>query len=190
MSQCTTRWPFWAMLRKEFIQMRRDRLTLGMMIGIPAIQLALFGFAIRTEVRHLPTVVLDEARTPESRQLVATLVNSTYFEMVGEVHGREEIAARIGRGDAAAAVIIPHDFTRDLKRGRGAKAQVIVDAADPLSSQSALQGAVAGGPDVPAFEQRHPAAPDRSELRVRPWYNPMLAARPTSCPASSACCSR
>ena len=71
MNDRIARWPFWAMLRKEFIQMRRDRLTLGMMIGIPAIQLALFGFAIRTEVRHLPTLVLDEARTRESRELVA-----------------------------------------------------------------------------------------------------------------------
>ena len=79
------RWPFWPMLRKEFIQMRRDRLTLGMMIGIPAIQLVLFGFAIRTEVRHLPTLVLDESRTRESRELVAALVNSTNFDIVGEV---------------------------------------------------------------------------------------------------------
>ena len=166
-------WPFWAMLRKEFIQMRRDRLTLGMMIGIPAIQLTLFGFAIRTEVRHLPTVVLDEARTQESRQLIAMLVNSTYFEVVGEVRGREEIAARIGSGDVAAAVIIPYDFTRDLKRGRGAQAQVIVDAADPLSSQSALQGAsLAGLTFRPSRGVTRSAKP--VELRVRPWYNPML----------------
>jgi ABC-2 type transport system permease protein len=164
-------WPFWAMLRKEFIQMRRDRLTLGLMIGIPAIQLVLFGFAIRTEVRHLPTLVLDEARTSQSRALVATLVNSTYFDVVAEVGDRDEIRARIGRGDAAAAIVIPHEFTRDLKRGRGAEAQVIVDAADPLASQSALQGAAQAGL---AF---HPEARDVAPpvtLRVRPWYNPML----------------
>ena len=60
----------WPMLWKEFIQMRRDRLTLGMMLGIPAIQLAMFGYAIQTEVRHLPTVVLDESRSTESLALV------------------------------------------------------------------------------------------------------------------------
>jgi len=167
-----SRWPFWAMLRKEFIQMRRDRLTLGLMVGVPAIQLVLFGFAIRTEVRHLPTVVLDEARTRESRELIAVLVNSTYFSIVGEVQGRDEIRARIGRGDAAAAVIIPHQFTRDIKRRRSAEAQVIVDAADPLASQAALQGAAQAGlafrPDA------RPFAPAAVTLKVRPWYNPML----------------
>jgi len=167
-----SRWPFWAMLRKEFIQMRRDRLTLGMMVGVPAIQLALFGFAIRTEVRHLPTVVLDEARTRESRELIAVLVNSTYFSIVGEVQGRDEIRARIGRGDAAAAVIIPHQFTRDIKRRRGAEAQVIVDAADPLASQAALQGAAQAG--LAFRPDSRPFAPAAVTLMVRPWYNPML----------------
>lgn len=166
------RWPFWVMLRKEFIQMRRDRLTLGLMLGVPAIQLVLFGFAIRTEVRHLPTLVLDEAGSSESRALVASLVNSSYFDVVAHVRGRAEIRAWIGRGDAAAAVVISQAFTRDLKRGRGAEAQVIVDAADPLASQSALQGAAQAGL---AF---HPDArvvpPPSVTLRVRPWYNPML----------------
>ncbi len=167
-------WPLWPMLRKEFIQMRRDRLTLGMMVGIPALQLVLFGFAIRTEVRHLPTIVLDEAHSSESRALVATLASSTYFDVVGRVDSRAEIPRWIGRGEAAAAVVIPPDFTRDLKRHRGAQAQVIVDAADPLSSASALQGAMltslTWAPDGALPAARRPA-----ELRVRPWYNPMLA---------------
>ncbi len=167
------RWLFWPMLRKEFIQMRRDRLTLGMMIGIPAIQLALFGFAIRTEVRHLPTVVLDQSQSSDSRRLVAMLVNSSYFDVVGHVTGRDEIARDIGSGRAAAAVIIPDNFTTDLKRHRGARAQIVVDAADPLSSQSALQGASLAGLNFrPESFQR--TAPAPLELRVRPWYNPML----------------
>jgi len=165
-------WPFWAMLRKEFIQMRRDRLTLGMMIGIPAIQLALFGFAIRTEVRHLPTLVLDEARSRESRELIATLVNSTYFDVVAHVHSRTEIENLIGRGTAAAAVVIPYDFTRDLKRRRGAEAQIIVDAADPLSSQAALQGAMLAG--LTWSPTAEPPSRRAVDFRVRPWYNPML----------------
>jgi len=166
-------WPFWAMLRKEFIQMRRDRLTLAMMVGIPAIQLTLFGFAIRTEVRHLPTLVLDDARTTESRELVSTLVNSTYFDVTEEVRSREQIADRIGRGEAAAAVIIPATFSRDLKRHRGAQAQVIVDAADPLSSQAAMQGAMLVGLRFrPGAVE--PTTTGPVEVRVRPWYNPML----------------
>ena len=152
--------------------MRRDRLTLAMMVGIPAIQLLLFGFAIRTEVRHLPTLVLDEARSSESRALVATLQNSTYFDVIAHIHSRAEAEAWIRRGDAAAAVIIPHDFTRDWKRGRGAQAQVLVDAADPMSSSAALQGATQAGL---AFRPTTvPPSRRAAELRVRPWYNPML----------------
>src|SRR2546428_8273991 len=80
--------PFWPMVRKEFIQMRRDRLTLMMMVGLPAIQLALFGYAIRTEVRHLPTVVLDESHSSASRALVDAMRNTGNFDVIGEVGSR------------------------------------------------------------------------------------------------------
>jgi ABC-2 type transport system permease protein len=135
------RWPFWAMLRKEFIQMRRDRLTLAMMVGVPSIQLVLFGYAIQTEVRHLPTVVLDESRSPESRRLIQAMVNTGNFDLAGSVSNRDAMAAIIGRGDARAAIVIPPDFQRDLKRGRTASAQIVVDAADPLASSAAISGA-------------------------------------------------
>src|SRR5687767_13417730 len=78
----------WPMLRKEFIQMRRDRLTLGMMLGIPMIQMVLFGYAIQTEVRNLPTVVLDESRTSESRALINTLEQTQNFRIKGSVANR------------------------------------------------------------------------------------------------------
>src|SRR6266542_5713057 len=94
--------PFWVMLWKELVQLRRDRLTLGMMLGIPAIQLALFGYAIQTEVRHLPTVVLDESRTPESRRLIEVLRNTGNFDIVEQVRSRSELADRIEAGRASA----------------------------------------------------------------------------------------
>ncbi len=118
--------------------MRRDRLTLGMIIGYPAIQLIMFGYAIQTEVRHLPTVVLDESRSSESRRLVQALLNTGNFDLEGFVTGRDELTAVLGRGRARAAVVIPPDFERDIKRGRTATAQVIVDAADPLASSAAI----------------------------------------------------
>ena len=130
----------WPMLWKEFIQMRRDRFTLGMMIGIPAIQILLFGFAIRTEVRHLPTLILDESRGQQSRALIQAMVNTRNFDLVGEASSRDDVRARIERGEARAALIIPPDFDRDLKRRRTAQAQVIVDAADPLGSAAAISG--------------------------------------------------
>ena len=155
------------MVRKEFIQMRRDRLTLGMMIGLPAIQLALFGYAIRTEVRHLPTVVMDESRSTESRSLVDAMRNTGNFEIAGEVRSREEIRARIEAGEVRAALIIPPDFANDVKRGRQAQAQMIVDAADPLASTAAINAASLAG--RAGAVTRAPI-----DVRVRPWYNPAL----------------
>jgi ABC-2 type transport system permease protein len=161
------------MLWKEFVQMRRDRLTLAMMVVLPALQLVLFGYAIRTEVRHLPTVVLDESRTSESRALVQTMLNTGSFDLAGEVRSREELKDRIERGQARAAVVVPPDFTRDLKRGRTAYAQVIVDAADPMASSSAMSGAALAGASRSA-ELAGGAGRAPLEVRVRPWYNPGL----------------
>ena len=92
----------WPMLWKEFIQMRRDRLTLGMMLGIPAIQLVLFGYAIQTEVRHLPTVVLDESRSTESRRWWTSSGTPATSTSCGYVADRKaldrEIRGRPGHG--------------------------------------------------------------------------------------------
>ena len=165
----------WPMLRKEFIQMRRDRLTLGMMVGIPAVQLVLFGFAIRTEVRHLPTVLLDESRSADSRAFVAVLENTRNFDVVARVQSRHALEEWIRRGDARAGVIIPPRFATDVKRGRTATAQVIVDAADPMASAAALSGAslaAAARSAALAAERGQRAAP--LEVRLRPWYNPAL----------------
>ncbi|MGZ8376784.1 MAG: ABC transporter permease [Gemmatirosa sp.] len=168
---------FWPMLRKEFVQMRRDRLTLAMMVGLPAIQLALFGFAIRTEVRHLPTAVLDESRTAQSRALVAALVQSGTFDVALTARSRTEVAAAIGAGRARAAVIVPPDYARDVVGGRTASVQVIVDAADPMAATAALSGAAlvgaAHGAEIAAERIGRTVAP-ALDVRVRPWYNPGL----------------
>jgi ABC-2 type transport system permease protein len=167
--------PLWAMLWKELVQLRRDRMTLGMMLGIPAIQLALFGFAIQTEVRHLPTVVLDESRTSESRRLVDVLRNSGNFDIVERVESRTALADRIESGRASAALVVPPDYLRQLKRGRGAEVQIIVDAADPLASSAALSGATQAGQARAAQLARAAGAPGAAvHVRVRPWYNPGL----------------
>lgn len=165
--------PLWPMLWKEFVQMRRDRFTLGMLIGIPAIQLLLFGFAIRMEVRHLPTVVLDESRTTESRALVQAMLNTRNFDLLGPVADRDELRRVIERGDARAGIVIPPDFETDLKRRRTATAQFIIDAADPLASQTAISGAALAAAMRNAALEGRSGAP-RLELRVRPWYNPAL----------------
>lgn len=159
--------PFWPMVRKEFIQMRRDRLTVAMMVGLPAIQLALFGYAIRTEVRHLPTIVLDESRSAASRAFISAMRNTGNFDMIGEARNRADIQERVQAGDARAAVIIPPDFANELKRGRQAHAQVIVDAADPLASSAAINAAMLAARATATG--RVPV-----DVRVRPWFNPAL----------------
>lgn len=168
-------WRLWPMLWKEFIQMRRDRLTLGIMVAIPAIQLVIFGFAIRTDVRHLHTVVLDESNTAESRRLVEVMQNTGNFDVIGRVGSRAELKAAVDRGRASAAVVIPPDFARGLKRGHGATAQVIVDAADPMASQSAISGAMlAGQASAAELSGRRAVSIPVLDVRVRPWYNPAL----------------
>ncbi len=164
------------MFRKEFIQMRRDRLTLGIMVGIPVIQLLMFGFAIQTDVRHIPTVVLDESRTPASRDIIQAFENTGSFRIVGHVDERRALDAAIARGDAQAGIVVPADYPRDLARGTTATVQVIVDASDPLSSTAAL-AAAAGVAQVRNLAILSAAA-GRSQLpleaRVRPRYNPGL----------------
>lgn len=173
--QRLARAPLWAMLWKELVQLRRDRMTLGLMLGIPAIQLALFGYAIQTEVRHLPTVVLDESRTPESRRLVEVFRNSGNFDIVAGVGDRTALARAIETGRASAALVIPPDYMRNLKRGRPAEAQIIVDAADPLASSAALSGAtLAGSARATELAREAGGRPPALEVRVRPWYNPGL----------------
>ena len=162
----------WPMLWKELVQLRRDRFTLAMMLGIPAIQLVLFGYAIQTEVRHLATVVLDESRTPESRRLIEVLRNTGNFDIVEQVRSRTELADRIETGRASAGLVIPPRFMRDIERGATGQAQIIVDAADPLASSAALSGAALAG-SARAAELSGGRRP-RLEVRVRPWYNPGL----------------
>lgn len=181
MSEPTTLWtriryaPFWPMLWKEFIQMKRDRFTLAMMVVIPAVQLALFGYAIRMEVRHVPMVVLDQSRSAESRALVDVLRNTGNFDVVGSVTSRAEIEPLIEEGHAHAALVVPPDYVPDLKRGRGAKAQLIVDAADPLSSTAAINAAaMASTATSLSIAQLGHGRVQPLEIRVRPWYNPDL----------------
>jgi ABC-2 type transport system permease protein len=166
----------WPMLWKEFVQMRRDRFTLGMMVGVPAIQILLFGFAIRTEVRNLPMLVLDESQGQQSRALTQAMANTRNFRVVGAVANREEIRRRIERGDARAALVIPPDFETAVKRGRTASAQMIVDAADPMASSAAIGGAALAGVMRNAALAAGSAsnARPRLDVRVRPWYNPAL----------------
>jgi len=129
---------FWAIVVKEFIQMRRDRVTFGMMIGIPMIQLVLFGFAINADPKHLPTAVLMADYGPQGRTLLHAIQNSDYFEFIREVKSEQEGHDVLARGEAQFVVNIPQNFTRDLLRGERPAILIEADATDPAATSNAI----------------------------------------------------
>jgi len=168
---------FWAMVSKEFIQMRRDRVTFAMMIGIPMIQLILFGFAINSDPKHLPTAVYSADNSVFSRTLVWALRNSSYFDIVREPRNEGEIQRMLAQGSVQFAVHIPVDFSRKLLRGEQPELLLEADATDPSAvgfaisainslTQSVLNRDLTG----PLNRLRPSPAPFR--LVTHPHYNP------------------
>jgi len=135
------RW--WSIVLKEFLQLRRDRVTFAMIVGVPIVQLALFGFAINTDPKHLPTAVIAAEASPFTRSFVAAMRNSAYFDIVetlpDEAAGRRALA----RGDVLFVLSVPADFSRRLLRGERPSLLVEADATDPVATASAL-GALSG----------------------------------------------
>src|SRR6476619_4273682 len=125
-------------IAKEFTQMRRDRLTFAMMLGIPLIQLTLFGFAINSDPRHLPTAVLLADQGPQGRTLLYAMKNSTYFDFVRQVKTEREGHDLLARGQVQFVINIPENFSRDLLRGDRPALLVEADATDPAATGIAL----------------------------------------------------
>jgi ABC-2 type transport system permease protein len=168
-----------ALLVKEFIQMSRDRVTFAMMVALPVIQLIVFGFAINTDVKHLPTMVFDQSLQQESRDLLSSFESSGYFDIKYIATSYNDVTKAIESGKIKVGIIIPPDFTESTKHGRTAAIQVIVDASDSMSASSAISTAqmigllksqeiIAGKLQVAGIKQVN--AP--YDIRIRPWYNP------------------
>ncbi len=167
----------WAIVLKEFVQMRRDRITFAMMVAIPVMQLVLFGFAINTDPKRLPTVVFDASHSAFSRSFVASLENSGYFDVITPPATVDEAREAMAIGDIQFIVAIPPDFSRQLVRGEKPVVLLEADASDPSAtgnaifalanlSQTALQHDLKGplarlGETSPPFE-----------IRVHRNYNP------------------
>jgi len=127
-----------AILMKEFIQMRRDRMTFALMVGVPILQLLLFGFAINTDPRHLPTAVHIADDSAYARSIGAALLNSEYFDIVAMAKSPQEAERMLDQGEVAFAITIPVNFARDLVRGQSPEVLVQADASDPAASSIAL----------------------------------------------------
>lgn len=166
-----------AVLVKEFKQLTRDRITYAMMLAIPVIQLTLFGYAINSEPRHLPTAVLVQEDSRYARAIVAALKNSAYFDFVGQARSPAELDRMIRVGDAQFAVTIPGDFSRRVARGDEAQLLVEADATDPSATGAALAALSALPSQALAHELKGAAAPRAPgaapfEVVIHRRYNP------------------
>jgi len=167
----------WAMVVKEFIQMRRDRITFGMMVGIPLIQLMLFGFAINSDPKHLATAVLVADHGPQGRTILQAVRASGYFDFVREVRSEGEGGELLARGEVQFFVTIPAGFSRDLLRGERPVLLVEADATDPAATGNAIGSlrTLIGG--ALQHDLKGPLAflaptAEPLELRIHPRYNP------------------
>jgi ABC-2 type transport system permease protein len=168
---------FMAMLVKEFVQMRRDRLTFAMMIGIPILQLTLFGFAINSDPKSLPTVLHVADESPFARSFVSALENSAYFRIVAVTPDPRAVDDMLERGTVQFAVSVPAGFGRDIVRGARPALLVEADATDPAATSNAMAALLTLARTAFDAELTGPLARLRSgadpvELRVHRRYNP------------------
>ncbi|MGH8168087.1 MAG: ABC transporter permease [Woeseiaceae bacterium] len=157
-----------AVMRKELRQLRRDRLSLGMIVGIPIGQILLFGYAINTDVRNLTAAVADQADTHLSRQFVSELRQTQVLNITDAVASAEQLEDLLRSGQISVGVHIPPDFDRRVIDKSRADAHLLVDGADPTILGVANQLA-----DMPiAFDTWQVAERAERALAVRPYYNP------------------
>src|SRR5882724_9763040 len=142
---------FWARLGavviKEVLQLRRDRLTFAMMFGVPIMQLLLFGYAIDTDPHNLPTAVIAADDSQITRTILSALRNTGYMRFTHRPASEAEANALLQRGEVQFVVTIPSDFTRRLVRGERAQIVIDTDATDPMAAANPLAAA------LPAIEQ-------------------------------------
>jgi len=164
-------------IAKEFTQMRRDRLTFAMMLGIPLLQLTLFGYAINSDPRHLPAAVLLADSGPQGRTLLHAMKNSTFFDFVREVRTEKEGRDLLARGEVQFVINIPQNFSRDLLRGDRPSLLVEADATDPAATGLALGSLSTQLSNGLRNDLKGPldflnATPGPIDLRVHALYNP------------------
>jgi len=166
-----------AIFIKEFQQMMRDRLTFAMAIGVPILQLVLFGYAINTDPKGLPTAIVSTDTGPLARSLSAALQNTGYFRITHQSASEDDAEALIERGDVQFMVVIPPDFSQRVVRGEKPAILVAVDATDPSASGNAIaalgqvaQQALRAELTGPLARLQPGAAP--YEVRIHRRYNP------------------
>jgi ABC-2 type transport system permease protein len=168
---------FWAVLMKEFVQMRRDRLTFAMMVGIPILQLILFGFAINADPKALPTAVLSADNSVFARSFVRAMENTGYFRVLRHLETEQEAERALALGEVQFIVNIPENFARKLVRGERPVLLLQADATDPAATSNALAALLtlnqtAFARDLSGSLAHLQNAPPPFDVRVHRRYNP------------------
>lgn len=168
---------FAAMVSKEFTQMRRDRVTFGMMVGIPLLQLILFGYAINSDPKHLPTAILDNDRSVFSRDMATAMKNSLYFQFTKELETEAEADELLRLGRIQFVLTIPQHFGRDLIRGKHPVVLLEADATDPSATSNAVSAIRQAATDAFNRDLTGPLLSLRAgegpvDLRLHARYNP------------------
>ena len=169
------RW--WSIVLKEFLQLRRDRITFAMIVGIPIVQLTLFGYAINTDPKHLPTAVILGEQSVFTRSFMAAMKNSDYFDIVETLPDEEAGRRALTQGRVQFVLNVPADFTRRLLRGERPSLLVEADATDPTATGTALAALPGLVPSVTQKDITGPLArlngtPAAFDVRVHRMYNP------------------
>ncbi len=170
-----------ALVWKEFLQLRRDRMTLAFVLGMPLMQLLIFGMAINYDVKHMPAVVLDESHSEESRSFIDGLQATRYFDVKAYAKTEAQLRQDIDGGQAEIGVWFPPDYARKIRSGQTGQVMVIVDGSSPTTASNAMAVAQGVGQlrNTQLLAERmgygdaaKPVMP--IEVRIRPWYNPDL----------------
>lgn len=178
----------WAIAYKETLQIVRDRRTLALMLVLPVVQLMLFGFAVGTTVAHIATVVVDQSRDADSRDLIQSLVNTTYFDVASYEATGADARAAIDAGRAKVGVIIAPDFAAGLRSGRGGEVQILIDGSDPNVAQTAIFAAdavrqVKASQSASVLARLTGRSTSPIDIRSTVLYNPSLDATRNMVPA-------
>lgn len=160
-----------AMCIKELHHILRDPLSLGMALAVPFMMLMLYGYALSLDVDHIPTMIYDQDRTPESRELIARFHGSHYFEIKGYAAGYPEMERAIDRSDILLGVTIPQHYARDLAAGRDVPVQLLIDGSDSNTASIAL------GYAERVVQSYSVATAGPVDARVRVWYNSSLESK-------------
>ncbi|MCO1600571.1 ABC transporter permease [Desulfosporosinus nitroreducens] len=183
---------FFAVLRKEFLHIRRDRASLIMAIAMPIGMLLLFGYAVNTDVDHLSTVVWDQSQTADSREFITSIRNTQYLDPDAYVQGYEQIEGSLDSGKARVAVIIPPNFGKELQKDNGqADVQILVDGSDPTIARAAMSAVQMLGLNKSLEIQGVRLAAKGAtagtnmplNIETRVWYNPDMKSMVFNIPA-------